>query len=167
MAKVIRNTHPILADLRDAINAFKVQVGAGSNYHIDKSERTVTAANASDLATSLVLCRALCEFYAFHFADDVLHKVKEGTALPSAASVVSLATAITAANALKVAHGNHIGSTTFHYTADAVNTIAAANASDQGSLNTLLNELKTDVNAHSSGALAGPSGGSSIRLVDA
>lgn len=162
--KVIRNTHPTLPDIRDVVNAVRVQIGAGSNYHIDKSERSVTAANASTLATLLTLTKALCEFVSFHFADDVLHKVKDATALPTSASVNSLATAITALNAIKVAWGTHIASTTYHYTADAVNTIAAANASDQGTSETLANELKADMNTHSSGALAGPALGQSIRL---
>lgn len=140
----------------------------GSNFHACAAQSTntdkdpptvaalqVTAANATDLATSLVLCNALIGFYRIHFADVSAHKIADVTALPALFAAVDLTSAQTAANLLKTSHGTHIASTTVNYTADATNTIAAANATDQSSLNTLLNELKTDINAHTAGALAG------------
>ena len=64
--------------------------------------------------------------------------------------------------AIEVA-GNNLANVATHFTADATNTIAAANATDQTSLNTLLNELKTDINAHM--ASAPTTNASTMRLV--
>lgn len=145
-----------------------------TNFHADVTQTvagatlSVTAANASDLATSLVLVANIKGVYNHHVRDGVVpgnggcgaHKAP-GAAVTTA-DATDLATGITLANAIKTAYGVHIASTALHYTADATNTIAAANASDQGTLNTLLNELKTDLNAH---IASGPAG-SMIKLVD-
>ena len=162
MATAIRNIDPALAPLCAAHNDLKLQIGAGSFFHLDASEVTVTAANASDLATSLTLTNQLLDVYKFHMADTLAHKVA-GVALASYAYATDLATAQTRANDIKSKYNTHIASTTYHYTADATNATAAANASDQGTLNTLLNELKTDFNAHAASAPTGKS----LRLVDA
>lgn len=130
--------------------------------HRDKSETTVTAANATNLATSLTLCNDILGVYQFHMADTLAHKVT-GVALASYALVSTLADAITRANDIKSKYETHRASTTYHYTADSTNAIAAADATDQTSLNTLLNELKADLNLHmASGAACG-----SVRAVDA
>ena len=115
----------------------------------------ISAANASDLATSLTLAKEIRAKLQYMALDDVAHKVQDPTFASLAAEPNDLATAITFANDAKAKYGVHIASTTYHATADATNTIAAANASDQSSLNTLLNELKTDINAHVLAALAG------------
>lgn len=148
MATVVRNTSPEIPIFVTAFNALKAQIGAGANFHLDKSEVTVTAANATDLPTSLALCNNIIGVYTFHFADTLAHKTADATSLPAIGAAVDLASAQTAANAIKTAVGTHIGSSTVNYNADATNTISSANASDQTTLNTLLNELKTDINAH-------------------
>lgn len=118
----------------------------------------VTAANASDLATSLALLTNVEAVLARHYANAKGHKVADGVnSVISAAAAIDLATAITRANEVKADYNLHVASTTYHYVADATNTIAAANATDQASLNTLLNELKTDVNAHNIFAIAAKS----------
>lgn len=162
MATVLRKTEPYVAVLATAINSLKAQIGAGSSFHLDKSEKTVTAANASSLATSLTLVNQLLAVYRFHMADTLAHKVT-GVALASYSAATDLATAITRANDIKAKYEVHRASTTYHYNADSTNTIAAADATDQTSLNTLLNELKTDFNAHMA---SGPTG-ASIRAVNA
>jgi len=149
-----------IARLRVASVGSAFHACAAQSTNTDKDPPTVaalqvTAANATDLPTSLTLCNALIGFYRVHFADVSAHKIVDVTALPAQGAAVDLATAQTAANLLKTSHGTHVASTTVNYTADATNVIAAANASDQGTLNTLLNELKTDINAHSAGALPG------------
>lgn len=63
-------------------------------------------------------------------------------------SPADLAAVIARANALKALYVAHIASTAKHIAADATNTIAAADATDQATANTLLNEIKTDLNAH-------------------
>ncbi len=123
---------------------------------------TVTAANASDLATSLTLVNQLRVQWMKHYKDDIAHKVADTTNVLAAPEATDLTTAQTLANEIKADYNAHIASTTFHYTADATNTIAAANATDQTTLNALLNELKTDFNAHIASAPAGQS----VRLID-
>lgn len=151
MATRIRNTQPELATLVAAHNANVARVGAGSSFHLDTSEASVTAANASSLQTSLDLVNNLLGVYAFHMADTLAHKVA-GVALASYAPATDLTSAIARANDIKAKYNTHIASTTHHYNADATNATAASNATDQASLNTLLNELKSDINAHIAGA---------------
>lgn len=139
----------------------------GSNFHRDLTSvvttgsfrepvaatLAITAANATDLATSLTLAAQIDYVFRAMIADDNAHKVKD-TNVPANAIPTDLSTALTWANDVKSKYNTHIASTTYHYTADATNTIAAANATDQTSLNTLLNELKTDMTAHIAGAPA-------------
>lgn len=162
MATVIRNTDPVLRAICDAHNDLKGQIGAGSSFHLDASEQTVGATNASDLPTSLVLTNQILWVYKFHMADTCAHKVA-GVALASYANAPDLATAITRANDVKAKFNTHIASTSFHYNADSTNTIATTNASDQTTLNALLNAIKTAINAHMASAPAAKS----LRLVDA
>jgi len=136
-----------------------------SNLNTDPptvSALAVTAANASDLPTSLVLGNAIIGFYIQHFADTDAHKVADATSLPAQGACVDLATSITAMTLLKATHATHIASTTVHYNADATNTLLTATPTDQTSLNTFLNAAKTAINAHTAGALAG----FHIRLTD-
>lgn len=122
---------------------------------------SVTAANASNLATSVTLVQQIKGVYNVHVRDASAHN----TALsavnsspdvdPSSDAATQLAAASVIANAVKTAYGTHLAAASVHFNNDATNTISAANATDQSSLNTLLNELKTDLNAHIAGALAG------------
>ncbi len=162
MATVIRDTDPVFKPIVTAFNSLKAQIGAGSAFHMDASERTVTAANASNLATSLALVNDLTQVYSFHAADTLGHKAA-GNALAATTPCTTLAQAITRANDIKAKFNLHGASTAQHYTADETNVTAATNASDQSSLNTLLNELKGDINAHMASAPASPS----LRLVGA
>lgn len=161
MATVVRNTDPLCKAVCDAHNDLKAQVGAGAHYHLDASETTVTAADATDLASSLTLVNQILDVYQFHMADTLAHKVA-GVALASYAHAADLATAITRANDVKAKFNTHRASTTYHYNADA-GVVAAADATDQASLNTLLNEIKGDLNTHMADAPAAKS----LRLVDA
>ncbi len=172
MATKIRKTDKYVTDLAAAINDVKdfvvaqlrlaqadvATIAADSDVgvtptfidlgsHRDRSELLVTAANASTLPTSLTLVNEILSVYAFHMADTLAHKVV-GVALASYVPATSLATAITRANDIKSKYNTHRASTTYHYTADSTNVVAAADATDQSSLNTLLNEIKTDLNAH-------------------
>lgn len=122
----------------------------GAAVHYDRAEYTVATANASDLDTSIALCQALITAYNRHIADTLGHVAADATntVAASRASVVSLATAITAANQLKAAYNPHRSQSGVHFTADTGNAVSASDATDQSSLNTLLNEIKTDLNAH-------------------
>lgn len=161
MALILRKIDPLATTIRDLVNGALKRVGAGSSFHLDACELTVQSANASDLATSLTLANELKALYEFHLADDLAHKVADPA--PALTIATDLATAQTLANAIKSDYNTHRASTTYHYTADSTNTITSADATDQSSLNTLLNELKTDLGAHFIGA---PTSGQMVRLVD-
>ena len=123
---------------------------------------TVSAANASDLPTSLTLVNQLRQRWLQHRDDDLAHKVADGLPALTAPVATDLATAQTLANELKADYNTHIASTTYHSTADATNGVSSANATDLASLQTLLNEMKGDFNAHIVSAPAGQS----VKLID-
>jgi hypothetical protein len=127
-----------------------------------RSDLQVTAANASSEATSVALANDLKRVINLHFADAVAHDSALSAAVATA-SATALASAITLANALKAAFNTHLSASDVHFNNDSTNTVAATNASDQSSLNTLLNEMKGDVNAHIVSAPAG----AWIQLTDA
>lgn len=131
-------------------HADTTQVTSASDYRNPTvTALAVTAANATDLATSLTLVNQEKLILNIHFQDPRAHN-SAVTAVVATANATDLATANTLANALKTAYntGGHINASNVHFNNDATNTIAAAAATDQTTLNTLLNELKTDVNAH-------------------
>ena len=63
MATPIRKTEPSVILWATAHNDLKAQIGAGANFHLDKSEKIVTSANAADLATSLTLVNEMIGVY--------------------------------------------------------------------------------------------------------
>lgn len=116
------------------------------------------APTATDLPTSIVLCNELWNVAKLHVAGADCHKVVDSVSVASlAAGVIAsdLATTIALANVIKAAYEIHRASTAFHYTADSTNTIVAGNATILSDSITLLNELKTKVNAHMASAVAG------------
>ena len=146
--------------LRVAAVASNVHVAVAQSISFDKeppivAALQVTAANATDLPTSLALGNQIIGFYIQHFADDVMHKVTDATSLPAQGACVDLATAIAAMTLVKATHATHIASTAKHYTADATNTLLTATPTDQTSLNTFVNAAKTAINAHTAAGLAG------------
>lgn len=163
MATVLRNVSPDVAPFVTAFNDLKAQIGAGSHFHLDASEMTITAADATDLPTSLTLVNQMRALSLFARADTLAHKAAD-TATITAPAATTLATAITLANELKADHNTHCGSTSWHYNADSSNTVATTDASTtQGQLDTLLNALKAAINLHMADAPAAHS----LRLVDA
>jgi hypothetical protein len=159
MAFLIRNTYPQAADNVQIMQSFAKAIGAASAFHIDRGDigtgasngpgsTTITSANATDLATLLVLTKEIVAKTAAHAASTVAHKVVDATFVTAVSSVVDLTSAITALNAVKGFYNTHRASTTYHYTADATNATSSADATDQSSANTLANELKTDFTAH-------------------
>lgn len=171
--EVRKGSDNVVGALVAAHNARQL-AAVSTNFHADTSQTAVgttlaiSVANASDLATSLALVAQVKGVYNQHVRDGVVAgnggcgAHKEQGPVVSTADATDLATAQTLANAIKAAYTTHRASTTYHYTADATNTIAAADASDQATLNTLLNELKTDINAHIVSAPAG----AMIKLID-
>lgn len=172
-----KGTDGVICALVQAHNDTRRAAGVrGSLFHADVTSdtsgsfsaptataATVASANGSDLATSLTLVNDIRARWLQHRADDLAHKVADGTPALTAPVATDLATAITLANELKADYGTHVGSTTYHYTADATNTIAAVDATNLASLQTLINELKGDFNAH---IISAPTG-QSIKLIEA
>lgn len=84
----------------------------------------------------------------------ILHRDYRVSDLLSETLPADLAATIVIANALRAAYEAHRVLTSHHIAADSTNTVAAAAATDQASVNTLLNELKVDLNAHQALATA-------------
>lgn len=188
MARVLRKTSKSVDDLGTAFNDLKawlvaqlrlaqsdintVSIDADIGHtpifvplgsHNDRSEVVVTAANASSLATSLVLVNNLKAVYEFHIVDTHAHLVADATNVLTEPAATDLTTAIDLANEIKAAYNAHRSESGVHPTNDSGNATAAADATDQDSLNTLLNELKTDLNAHMAGGVLAKS----VRVVPA
>lgn len=119
----------------------------------------ITAAAPTTEATRVALANDVKRKLNVHYADMAAHKSVQSAAITTADAITgdSLATAIALANACKASFntGGHINTSNVHHNADGTNTITAANASDQASLDTLLTELKSDINAHILLGLAG------------
>jgi hypothetical protein len=147
----------------DGTKVFTLATTAGGGgpafNHLDRSEYTVTTANASSLPTSLALCKALVAAYNAHRVDVLAHVVADttNTVAATVASIIGLPTAITAANQLKTAFNNHPNAMGVHLGNMGSFNITSPDASDQSSLNTLLNEIKTDFNAHMASGATTPS----------
>lgn len=141
----------------------------GSSFHRDRTcssgrtdyrtfaptRVTISATNASDLATSLVLVNQIKSVVNTHFADAAAHSTGTLSAAVTTADATDLATAQTLANALKAAYNTHRTASNVHFNNDSTNVVTSADASDQSTLNTLVNEMKTDINAH---MLSAPNG---------
>jgi hypothetical protein len=127
----------------------------GVDYKNPSTTRlSISSANASSLSTSVTLVNELKTKINVHFADSIAHNTAVSAAI-STATATDLATGITLGNAIKAAYGTHLSAANVHFTNDSTNTIAAADATDQTSLNTLLNELKADLNLHMASAPKG------------
>lgn len=145
-----------------AVSDSKFHKGVTSTTSGDYTAKTssplqVTAADATDLASSIVLVNEIKLVYNLHCADALSHKVADtDNDVTTADALTTLAQVETLAIDLKAAYNTHIASTTYHYTADSTNAVAAADPSNnQTNTNTLLNEMKDDLNAHITGAVAG------------
>jgi len=141
----------------------RVQADAiGSFFHQSRTENTtrgdyrnqsvtrvtVSAANATDLATSVTLVNQIKAVLNQHFVDpNPVHNTAVSAAVATA-DATDLATGITLGNALKAAFNTHRTASNVHFTNDSTNAVSSADSTDQTSLNTLLNEMKGDVNAH-------------------
>lgn len=175
MAYRVRKTTDAMVFAIVAQQNARQQASVASFFHADITQKpggsyqaptvtndTITAANASDLATSVTLANNCKAVINRHFADDYAHD-SAVSAQVATADATDLATGITLANALKAAYNTHRAAASVHFTNDGANATAATDATDQSSLNTLLNEIKTDFNAH---VISAPIG-SMIRLVPA
>lgn len=106
-----------------------------------------STADATDTATLYALLNALKVTYNAHIIDRVPHY--QADALNSAvttADATTEGTAVALANALKAAFNLHIATEIVKAPSDAL--ISSADASDAATSQTLVNEIKTDLNTH-------------------
>jgi len=145
----------------DAISTFFHQAqteAVGGDYRNPNLTRSrITSAASSSEATAVALVNEIKADLNAHFADDIAHDTAVSAQITTADAVTgdSLVTALALANAIKAAYNTHLAAANVHFTNDGTNTIAAATATDQTSLNTMLNEMKTDINAHFASAPTG------------
>lgn len=92
-------------------------------------------------AQGLILHRDYCDETNAALTGTALEIIAEGV-------LADLAAVLVRANELKRLYNLHIASTKKHIAADTANAITAADATDQTSADTLLNEIKTDFNLH-------------------
>ena len=128
---------------------------SGTDYQAPTETATViSSANASSQSTRVALANELKTVLNLHFADDIAHNTAVSAAITTATATDDT-TAIALANAIKAAYNTHRTASNVHFNNDSTNATAAVDASDATSCNTLLNELKTDVNAHLASAPPG------------
>lgn len=134
-----------------------VEEGAPSPVHADADERLVTIANATDTASAITLLKGLLVTYAAHRVDTIHHSNADttNTVASSVADVVDLASANTAANQLRTAMNAHRSQAGVHFTDDAGNAVSSPIATSEGTLVTLVNEMKADMNGHFAAATVG------------
>jgi hypothetical protein len=147
--------------LANALNALHDQKFLSDGYfHRDKTSSqsvtdgsastllTVTAANATNLATSLTLTNQLKGVFGAHCKDDSSHLIKDlVNSMDGYADATNLATVQVVLNALKVKYNAHLSQSGVHVVNDP-NTVATANATDQSTANALANALKAALNIH-------------------
>lgn len=143
-------------------HASVTQTRGGDYRNPTVASHTVAAANATDLATSLVLVNQIKDVMDHHFRDEVAHNTATSAQI-TIADGTDITTAVALANDLKAKYETHRTASNVHFNNDATNTVTNANATDQTTLNTLINEIKGDINAHVTNATLG----SMIRLLPA
>lgn len=155
----------------------------GAVYHTTTMP-VISVADATNLATSLTLTNALAValYNPFrdpslpvggHLGSTLLHKNASAGTFANAAlitgTLTTLANAITVANELKAdyntARTEGSGASNVHFTDDATNVIATADATDQTSLNALVNDIKAKYNAHVSSDAAAALGTTDVILL--
>ena len=96
MATRIRNVHNVLKPIVDAFNALKAQIGAGSNFHLDASELTVTfsSLSGSDADATTAALNAAYEiawvFYK-HRTSSLEHVADESATAPTKPATLAAA----------------------------------------------------------------------------
>lgn len=122
----------------------------------DPTLLAVSAGSATDLATSLALTDQINRVLRIHLRHmSPVHQVSDdgyASVMDGYFPTSTLAQGIASANASKVVYNFHlvnsVNATKVHFTDDSSNAVSTTNASDQTSLNTLVNAFKTKVNAH-------------------
>jgi hypothetical protein len=127
-------------------------------YHKGLIEQhRIKSANSSSLATSITLANELKAALNLHLAStghQGVHKTASAAAI-AAANASSLATGITLGAEMKADFNTHLTESGVHLLNDSTNTVTAAHSITlQSELNTLLNDIKTQVNLHRLGSMS-------------
>jgi len=166
MATVLRNTDPMAPVIATAVNDIKAQIGHGSSFHLDASEVTVTAANATDGPTAITLANNILAVFKFHASDLLAHKANDATVdadLAALSPCTDNTTCIALVLAMCTAFTAHLDSTTANYADDSTNDLSSSTVTTIGQAETVATDMKAKLNAHMASAPAAKS----IRLIDA
>jgi phosphoserine phosphatase len=147
--------HTFLQDLREDVVTAITQTATIYHKGILGTD-VIRSPNASDLATSLVLANEVRAAAIAHFAstgDQGIH-MTASTEVIAAPVATDLASAYVIANEVKADFTDHLDESGVHLKTDSTNTVTSADADSQAKLNTLLNEIKTDMNAHRLGSMS-------------
>lgn len=130
-------------------------IPAGDYRFPTSSNLQVTAATATNLATTLTMALNMQGVLKVHFADDVAHLIADtvnvaldGYSIDNTNATTQLSSVILMLNAAKVVFNAHLTQSGVHLNNDGTNTVATTNASDLATSITLVNAMKTKVNAH-------------------
>lgn len=163
MATTIRKLDGLMAETAVAefnklrLDVLKLKVG--TVFHADAST-AISTADATDLATAIVLGNVVRSAYIAHIASACsattglgAHIAADATNTISAPVATDQDTLNTLLNEIKGDYNAHRVLTASHPTADATNVVSSANASDEATSVTLVNEIKADLNAHFAAAM--------------
>lgn len=161
-------------------HADKTSTTSGSYMAPTTSALTVTAADASNLATGITLAEAVRTWMLVHLLDGGAstngyggaHKAADSTnyalitytASAKLTSTSSQSDLNTLLNLLKAKANAHVSRAGVHFTNDGTNSVVAADATDLASSETLATALKAWCNAH--GAFA-PDTAQTVQLIPA
>jgi hypothetical protein len=142
-----------LTALEAAFAQLHAALGASGGLPHHEVTDLVTAAAATDEATSVALANDLKAQYNAHIADTDAHVAADATNPTAAADATDLATVITLANEAKGDLNAHIVLTASHRGAGGAGgvggqTVTTADGTDQTTANALCNALKAAMNRH-------------------
>jgi hypothetical protein len=148
--------HDFLQDLREDVVTAITQTATIYHKGILGTD-VIRSANSSTLATSITLANELRASIVAHLAStghQGVHMAASATGI--AAPIASnLATGITLAAELKADFNTHLTEAGVHLKNDATNAVTAPHAiALQAELDTLLNDIKTQMNAHRLGSMS-------------
>lgn len=153
---------PVNPSTGSSTTGITTAVGSTTYFHRAVSEITVTAAAGDGtLAKALLLVNNLFAVYmgsatnrtagAFpgHVYDTLVHKAADSTNLTTSTyPATDLTSACTLANELYTDYNAHLTQSGVHDNNDGTNTASSSSATDQSSLDTRLNDLRTKMIAH-------------------
>lgn len=145
----------ILEEYQKLLDQIAVRKDGKMPPHYDEPEAEITTPDASSLATSKTLAKALAVFVEAHATGATTGRHGAATTIAIAAwsskpnEPADLAEAQAMANEIKADINTHIAVANAHRWTETA--IATADGSDQGTTNTLLNAIKAFLNAHRAG----------------